>query len=749
MSNPPSTAHHRRACATWLAMLLAMFAQWGLASLALAQPWHAAGWRERAVYSVPKADGAQGVDVAAVTVWHAGSASASGNDFRVYDSAGRPLPYELAYHHPGRDSLLLVRCDKAGGDASLFIYWGKDDAPYDVMRTVQPKLGTESLTVKPPQPGPAAGGWVPRAGLVLITMRRPATRPNPETPAAMAALIRASDGLDGGDLCTNISDAVNRWGDSGNFISVYRGWITIPSAASHTFCTASNEASFSFINGEELIHWPGAHTEVKGKHGEFSGSRTLASGPHYLEYYHENMSMQSVAFLGYRSPGAAAFGAIPTSWFPRPHTAVLQRAEHADGKRTLMMRVELTDSRWPPDRYAQHTRYRFIADAGADTIDLTKWDIRWSAGDGVATTGGDAQHVYLITGDYKVTMTAVGPAGERTERAWPITVFRITQTGGFANGDATAYAALTHSYDPSAMPARHVAELARLRNESGERQGALAAASSAVARPDIDAKDLPEMHLMLARLGTAPNAEPDAPRITPAQTDVAINHLKQSIASQTEPVARTQAMAELVRMLATNQSDIAAAEALFKDTVAELPKTFGSNHAREAVRRASIAIGDAHLYAGHLDQAAVCYQRAESMAKPVIPPQVRATKSGAYPEAIEQAMANGQLDNAAVIVEQWRNDLPSDQLKGALFFYMAEIEAVRGVAVAVIRPMRMAIELGQGAEFEAEARWRLAEAYKTLGQTEAWKRELGALVKSGIDSPYRTQARIALEEQTP
>ncbi|MCE9592527.1 MAG: PKD domain-containing protein [Planctomycetes bacterium] len=701
------------------------------------------------MYDVPAADGSAGVDVAAVRVWHGGSASASGNDYRVFDVQGRPVPYELAYHHPSRDSLLLVRCDAPGKGGLLCVYWGKADAGVDPVRALLPAAGGDGLATGPPQPGPGAGGWVPRAGLVLTTMRRPPAPTNPETPAEMMALIAGSPGLDGAGLRTNISDGFNRWGDTDNFISVYRGWMRVPATGSYAFCTASNEASFSYLDGKELIHWPGRHTEARGKYGEVNATRRVAAGMRYVEYYHENPAMQSMAFLGYRPPGGKAFVGIPDDWFPRPHMARQRRAESADGKRSLAARMEILDSRWPEGRAAQHTRLRFTADAGADAMDLTAWKIEWSAGDGLSETGASAEHVYLVNGDYRVTMTATGPAGERVERVWPISVFRIDRAGWLGNGDQAAYAAIVKRYDPARLAPAQAAELARLRLEAGDRDGARAAAVSVTTRSNASAEDLAAMHLLLAGLD-APGRTPAAKNETqknPAIAAGVAEHLKQAIDKQTDPIARVEAMSELIRVMALDQGDTAGATGWFDRAASEAGKTAGSRRAKKAMRSAAIALGDRCLFTHEPGGAAEWYGKAEAMADPVIPPQVRMTKSGAYPESIDQAIAQGRLADAAALVERWLDDLPSDQLKGAVLFYRGKVDALRGDAGSAIGPLQLAVEFGQGAEFEAEARWLLAEAYRNTGDAENRWRALEALIRSGLDSPYRTRAIEAMKEK--
>ena len=135
-----------------------------LAGAGRAMDWHASGWSRRAVVGI--ASKSPGINVAAVRIHHGGDAAADGDDYRIFDQAGRPVAYEVTYHHPQRDTLLSFR---SSGGGTYAIYYGKPGAWRDPMRAVADTAPGGG----PPRPGPRAGGWIPRAGLVLTTMRRP------------------------------------------------------------------------------------------------------------------------------------------------------------------------------------------------------------------------------------------------------------------------------------------------------------------------------------------------------------------------------------------------------------------------------------------------------------------------------------------------------------------------------------------------------------------------------------------------
>ena len=713
----------------WAAVLML-----GATTPALAQPaWHAPGWSHRAVVKVGVAG--SGSDTAAVRILHAGTARDDGRDYRLFDGAGRPVPYAITYHAPGRDTLISFRAAVPGG--TFGVYFGKADAPPDAMRAlVDPQPGAG-----PPQPGPAAGGWIPRAGLVLTTMRRPPEIDNPKTVDAMAALITQSPRIDGAAYRRNIRDGVNPFGDSDHFISVYRGWIRLPKAGTYGFCTASNEASFSFLDGKELVHWPGRHTEQRGKYGQKDTEVKVASGLHYVEYYHEEMLLYQVAFLGYRPPGGPHFVGIPDSLFPQPHPANVVRYEREGRRPTVLPRVELVDSIWPRHRPSgQYTRYRFAAEAGAEAADLKGWAFHWQFGDGQEASGRTADHVYLATGGHDVRLTATAPDGATVERHWPLVVFPIEHLAeGFKEGKRSDYTPMVSRYDRSKLGDATIAELVRFFDETGMRTEATATARDLLGRADAAAANRLDAHLVIAGVGDSRNAW----HATPAPN--AADHLLAALRLAKTPARTLRVMARLIRHVGVDKADVEAAETRYAEAETLVKQHTLSGQVKRAFREATIAVGDAHLAAGRHDQASQDYRLAEALAEPVLPLQVRVTKIGAYPERLTQLIKAGKPAEAQAVTAEWYDQMPSDLLRGEALFWIGKVEGLRGRHKGAIRPLRLAIELGQGAAFEAEARWLLAEAHRHGGDRQGQRAALISLIRGGFQGAWRDKADAALK----
>ncbi|MEX0654761.1 MAG: PKD domain-containing protein [Phycisphaeraceae bacterium] len=705
------------------------------ASVTHAAPnWHADEYRYRAIVEL-RDNGSEGVDVAAVRIRHAGMTRDDAHDYRLFSADGQPVPYQVTFHDPQRDTLISFRSPNDEG--TYYIYFGHADADIDPHRArLNERPGTG-----PPTPGPAADGWIPRAGLVLATHRRPRDTPNPDTPDDFAALLTHAPGPDGAAYRRNIADGYNPFGDSDHYLSVYRGWLRLPAAGRWGFATASNEASFSFLDGEELVHWAGRHTEERGQHGEKNVERELDAGLHYVEYYHEEVLLYQMAFLAYKPPGEPHYVGIPNNLFVQPHRAQVVRYEQREHGPTVMPHIDLIDSLWPTERgIGQYTRFRFTLDA--DDNDLDGWSFAWAFGDGHRGAGRDLEHVYLAAGDYDVTLTATSPAGRTVERTWPVTVFPVEHIDGpFKAGRYSDFAPLVERIDPERLPAGLLSEYVRFMREAGRHD----AAQRLVTRDDADDADRVESHLVAA--GEA-GLTHDTWRQGHSAERVreAIEHLAAAVELAEPAPDKLASLARLIRHVGVHDGDVAAAREHYEQAEVVVREAGLRGRAKQAFREATLALGDVHLIAGERDAALENYRTAEQLAEPVIPQQVRVARIGQYPQRIEHHLQAGRVDDAWATAMEWYGHFPSDLPRGELAYWIGKLALARDDASLAVRPLRLGIEWGTGAMYEAEARWLLAEAYGELGDAEAQRTALEALVRSGLGGPYRQRAVEALEQ---
>lgn len=727
-----------------------------LAVLGLACSLHAAepaplpdGWNARATVAVELPEQSS-IDTAVVRIHHAGLARSDGDDFRVRTADGEPVAYELLYHTPDRDSVLAFRTLSDARDYEVL--FNNPDAPRDGLRVRSPDQPTET-------------GWLPRAGLFLTTLRRPVDAPNPQTPDAMRKLIAGSPRTDSGALVSNISHALNPFGDSDYYISVYRGWIRIPAAGRYGFCTASNEASFSFIDGRDLVHWPGRHTEQRGAHGEKHAFIELDAGLHYVEYFHEEVLLYQTAFLGWQPPGASRMQGIPDAAFPRPHRARV--TGYALGKYAETPYeppvATLEFSSWPRQRASgQWTCFRFHTDSGgAPGNGVDDNNFVWDFGDGQTAHGRDVRHLYMTAGVKHVTLTQPREAGNNvpivlktTVDVFPVEHIQEPWFHDRPPGDPDVYPQLLAAIRPDALPTRDLVELAFLYGEMQQPQQARAAAAKVLERKDADAAAQISAHALLA--GDVGAAQTAWLRPDPAVEKLGVAHLRAALALAIDPVQRLKFTARLLRARGLASGPNEQTQQLYNDAQTLYQQNLAgdrSDRVQLAFREVAVARGDAAFWNGQRDQAVAFYKIAESLNQPAVPLQVRVAQIGGFPETIQQFLAANDRDNALATVDLWQQTFPADQVRGDVLFYRANLlvsedsrDAGGGASGGAARLYAQAIATSEGSPWEAEARYRLAQQYKAMGDDAKFRVTLKALIDSGLDSDWRDKA---IEEINP
>lgn len=691
-----------------------------------ADDWHLADWPARATVEITEPVG--GVDTAAVKVLCQGRAKPDGSDFRLLNDAGEPVPFQLTFHNASRYALIAFKAENAKPGQRFFVYYGNagSERPGEQV-VVDPKPGS----------GAPKGSWTPRAGLTFATIQRVEAE-NPETVEELTLLMGESKENYGARHQRRVADGYNPFGPSDYYISVYRGWINIPNAGAYKFCTASNEASFSFLDGKQLIHWPGRHTSERGLRGEKNAEVELTAGLHYLEYYHEEVMLKQVAFLGWSPPGAPAghFSAIPESVYTVPHSASVVRYESQQGV-LASFEPDILDSIWPQDRHeGQYTRVKFsVGDPKAFPEGTT---YHWSFSDGESTTGAECEHVYLSLGRYDVTLTAEGPVGKASS-SWPLEIYELQHvTDDIKQGRPSEYAEIAAKYDPAKLDAANLKELAHLFAEGDRPQDALRVGQVFVERfASSHAEMLPRVRRLMAMC---------ALKTGEAGIDDAIANFQASITETTPPVEKIDSLAQLILLLGIERKQPDKTKGLLAQVEETTKNSVVDDEVKAAYRRAINAAGDVLLWNGERAEARDFYKRVEVIRGKFIPAQVRSARVGAYPRAIREYLAAGDYGAALDIVDQWEDQFATEKVKGHTFFWRGTILAERHQYRDAARLLARSLGLATGASFETEARWRLALSLEKLDKKKEAEAELAKLVATGLNDDFVDLARQQLEE---
>lgn len=719
------------ACAC-VAMLLVSTADAQVSSIT----WHAPAWKYRAIVVVSEADAqSHDTDVARVRIDHAGAMLANADDVRIFDLAGNAVPYEVTYQDPARYALISFQSTQQQN--YRVIYFGNKAATADPLRTRLDSTTSAGM----PVPGSEAQGWQPRTGLVLATYERPKGAPSPNTFSEFETLLKqAIQKPHGGDYRTTISDGVNPFGSSDAYVSVYRGWIHLPESGKWRFCTASSNASFSFIDGQKLVDWPGDHHAGQGHHGEFNTTLQLEKGFHYITYYHERSKHRPLAFLGIAKPNQKRFEALSTATVPQPRQASITAYESADGRSLAVPHIEIQDAVLiQQPKPISLTRVKVSAIVPAEQ--RNQWQVTWDMGDGQSVSGISAEHVYLEAGFYKVTMRATGGQGQRVEMDWPLVVYPdVNQPDDVSTVRANAYGEFLDAADPKQYTGRLAAMLAQVLEQIDHHPKAKNAAKTALFKHDLPPTYLPAMLAL---------AYENAPASV-SETRKLVAHFKQQLEREQEKSDETRRLywlASLMRITTTWQRDIASAAAL-DASVETLKRTRNpSREMKEAMRQCALAMGDGYLMAGRAVEAKAQYELATSLAgRTFSEAQIRA-RSGMYPQQVDQQLEAGKPELALAVVEQWKNEIPGDQLTGMVWFLEGKSYLANKNPQAALHRLVPAAGLLRGGADEAQAFWLTAEAYRQAGMQEKALSTLRELTASGLTGPWVERAQKALENK--
>lgn len=297
-----------------------------------------------------------------------GEVREDGGDIRVMDKKGEEIPYQLIYSSPY--TYTLIAFPLTPGEDTYYIYFGN------------------------PRASPPRYNWRLRAGLILETLKKP--------PGGAwkwkdyQRLLRRSEKIYGVTFWGRIFDAYNPFGPSDNYLSIYRGYFYAPRKGEYYFATASDDASFVFVDGKLVTQWGGFHRAGGGRRAEYQGSIFLAPGVHYLEYYHLEGRGDQAAVLYWKKPSDKNFRVMESRYF-------------LPVVRGRVVGFEKLDNPYPADfswvlesnLRVDHNIFTLVTFFSSSSEGYLSWDL----GEGREVEGKSVvEHVFLSSGDKKVRL---------------------------------------------------------------------------------------------------------------------------------------------------------------------------------------------------------------------------------------------------------------------------------------------------------------------------------------------------------
>ena len=222
--------------------------------------------------------------------------------------------------------------------------------------------------------------WEPPAAGCLLEVRG-FTGGDIETSAAVKDRWQQAKHTQGRGFVPNIFLGINPFGQSENFVALFRGALIAPQDGEYAFATVSGGASVLTVDGQDVASWPGRHGVDARAYRQHSGKIKLTAGPHRLEYFWIPAGDGLTAVAAWQLPGTDRYAVVPTNAFaPVAQFAVVD--------------APATYFEWQP---VEHSRagdfavvdYRFAVVAAKSNLTY-----RWSFDDGTTVRGATVTHTF-------------------------------------------------------------------------------------------------------------------------------------------------------------------------------------------------------------------------------------------------------------------------------------------------------------------------------------------------------------------
>ncbi|HIE43443.1 MAG TPA: tetratricopeptide repeat protein [Candidatus Omnitrophica bacterium] len=311
-------------------------------------------------------------EVARVSFTNGGYIREDASDIRVIDTMGRFIPYKVIYSKPYAYTTIAFKTTSP--QERYYIYFGNPQAR-------APKYD-----------------WDFEAGLILETRKK--GRGDAGSWLQMKRLLRASREVYGRGFVPNIFLGYNPYGPDDNFISIFTGYLYCPEEGKYSFATASDDASFLFIDDKLVTQWPGWHGANGGRRAEYRGEIWLNKGIHKIQYYHLEARGGQAAVAYWKRPSDRWYEVIPPKAFVPLFLGRVVEYRKKDNPYPADFHFKQQSNLWfENDTFAMVKFYDKTASSGR--IGTCRWDF----GDGQVVSGSyEPQHVYLIPKEYRVKL---------------------------------------------------------------------------------------------------------------------------------------------------------------------------------------------------------------------------------------------------------------------------------------------------------------------------------------------------------
>jgi len=345
---------------------------------ARAQPWLVPGAQNRIrIERDPKAE--RPADTGQVRLYpHAEEAGKV--KIRLFTGSGVPVGYEVLWSAQGDPPKLLF--DTSHGESPILAY-----------------LGGQTTNVPP--------RWESSAGVVLET--RPYKAEEAGSWKDPRTLWTRPAEVLGRSLVREIHHGIHLHGPTRDFMSYYKGYLTIGAAGEYGFATMSDDASFLLINGHTVAAWPGLHNVHGGRRAQHRGRVRLKRGRQKIEYFNVQDGAEFSVTAAWQPPGKKHFQPIPEAAFVPITRWQVTRFETRPGLPTdIGFTWNMISHAMVDDMALVNVEFNVVAPESKRTF-------RWTFDDGTQAQGSEVHHCLPRAGIRTVELEMLD-GGRRTAR---------------------------------------------------------------------------------------------------------------------------------------------------------------------------------------------------------------------------------------------------------------------------------------------------------------------------------------------
>ena len=647
--------------------------------------WWSSAWRYQREVTIPASKPRQfpGDDVAVVTFPTGGLAKADGSDVRVASDAGREMPSRVLMVGPGDQ--VRVAFAVLPGVTHYYVYYGNTS----------------------PHPGKKLDI---RRGVLLETWAYSGSIPKTFSKAQEA--FRRAKRLIGRDFRENVFLGYNPFGPTSGIASIFTGYVQCDKAGRHSFSVMSRNAAFLEVDGKLLVSNGG--TRKPNRRSYRTAGVTLTAGVHKLTFYHVNGHGDPVAVLAWQQPGSSRPSPIPSRAFTPVIRATCGLMKRYGSTLDVDFIPVHAGETFMKTHYYQ--RYTFDARTVGKAARSIRW--KWDFGDGQTSDRQKVDHVYLLQGEYTVTLTARTHLGERKRtnrifvtRNWA----RVTRS---ALDKLSLHANILAGYDFSAMAPAAVAQAMDLLKRAGNTEGMVRAGKAFLTHDSVGRTEAEIAIPMYADALLADGA--------PDEAAAALTRGAKIVKS---PSTRAMLLHRAGRICLDELDDTATAMNLFSDVV----KKYSVLTTSHAVRGARIGIGDVWRTRGDYDRAAKAYSAAKGRGK--VTEGRQPIVKGDLARHVEDYIRQRDLTSAEEYLRRWEETFPLDKLEGYWSLLAARLDLARKRHAAVVREAETLARVNPGSNYAAELLMMAANSHGKLGRKARADAVLRRIAEKYPESP--------------